>query len=32
VPMAARATGMSFADLVWRILKLSVHAARVGDV
>ncbi|MDD2893267.1 MAG: D-alanine--D-alanine ligase [Halothiobacillaceae bacterium] len=32
VPMAARATGMDFAELVWRILSLSLSAARAGDV
>ena len=32
VPMAARAAGMDFAALVWRILELSMSASRAGDV
>ena len=32
VPMAARAAGMDFATLVWRILELSMSASRAGDV
>ena len=32
VPMAARAAGMGFAALVWRILELSMSASRAGDV